>query len=132
MRITVVLCRFAVVSAIFMLLSFAANARDYDVMTELYENTSIENVISIGKSCYVCGSTPDITVTLPSVLELTADLRIDDVNLSGSCTVYANGYNLYIGNNVSSDSRLTVYGGGNNKDVSDTSVELYGGLYKTV
>lgn len=131
-RITVVLCRFAVVSAIFMLLSFAANARDYDVMTELYENTSIENVISIGKSCYVYGSTPDITVTLPSVLELTADLRIDDVKLSGSCTVYANGYNLYIGNNVTSDSRLTVYGGGNNTDVSNTSVELYGGLYKTV
>ncbi len=81
----------------------------------------------------VTGVSNTTTVTLPSELILENDLTFDNVILSGACTIYANGHKLTITDTVTSDARLTVYGGGKNTDVNgDTYLNLNGGLYKDV
>ena len=81
----------------------------------------------------ITGVSNEVTVTLPSELILENDLTFDNVILSGACTIYANGHKLTITDTVTSDARLTVYGGGKNTDVNgDTYLDLNGGLYKNV
>lgn len=72
-------------------------------------------------------------LTLPSEISLSGNLSIDKVVLSGTSTIYANGYTLEIGSSATSDSRLTVYGGKKNSALTgDTNLILLGGLYNTV
>ena len=81
----------------------------------------------------VTGVSNTVTVTLPEELSLTDDLTFDNLILSGACTIYANGHKLTITDTVTSDARLTVYGGGKKSDVNgDTYLNLNGGLYKNV
>lgn len=120
------------VSLIVALLVFTANADEYDITVELTSDTSLDSVIVKEKSCYIYGNDSDITVILPSIVELSADVRLENLTLSGSSTIYANGHKLYIGSSVTSDSRLTVYGGARNTSVASTELELYGGMYQTV
>ncbi len=120
--LTVIICLF----------SYHVIADEYDTVTELDGDNSILSVIQNGKSNYIYGGSSDVVLTLPATLELAADLKIDNLTLSGTCSIYANGFKLYIGSGVTSDSRLTVYGGARNASVISTNLELYGGMYKTV
>ena len=66
---------------------------------------------------------------MPETLECNSDIKFDKVRLTQG-TIYANGHKLEIGDEVTSDDRLTVYGGGNGKPINgDTNIELYGGKY---
>lgn len=81
----------------------------------------------------ITGVANTTTLTLPSELILDDDLTFDNLVLSGACTIYANGHKLIITDTVTSDARLTVYGGGKNTDVNgDTYLNLNGGLYQNV
>lgn len=117
---------------IYLMLCFTAYADDYTESTVTF-NTSYETVISenLG-NLSIKGSSQLITLTLPETITLENNLRIDNITLVGECTIYANGYTLYIGENVKSENRLSVYGGSNGISVESTDLYLYGGLYKTV
>lgn len=76
-----------------------------------------------------------------STVNLKGNLKIDNLNLNGAATIFANGYELEIGNGVvqksaaanSTEGRLTVYGGSNGSAITaDTSVKLYGGSYLNI
>ncbi len=83
-------------------------------------------------SITIKGENSGIKLSLPSEIILSSDIIITNLTLSGESTIYANGYHLYIDETVTSDSRLSVYGGAKGGSVESTSIELYGGLYKTV
>lgn len=71
-------------------------------------------------------------LTLPETLECNSDIKFDKLKLTKS-TLFASGHKLEIGSEVTSDDRLTVYGGGNGSSVnSDTNIELCGGKYDRV
>ncbi len=73
------------------------------------------------------------TLTLPSEVSLKGDLTLSGVSLSGASTIYANGKNLKINEDVTSTSRLTVYGATKGTAYNgDTSITLLGGLYQRV
>ncbi len=88
--------------------------------------------IAVSGDISIEGSTPDITLALPATISLNGNLKIDNITLSGTSTIYANGYLLEIGENVTSANRLTVYGGKNGASVASTDVRLYGGQYQNV
>ena len=78
------------------------------------------------------GKTSEVQLTLPSTVSIKGNLEIDNVKLLTKSTIYANGYKLVIGNNVTSESRLTVYGGKASASVTSTDITLLGGLYERV
>lgn len=78
------------------------------------------------------GSKATYKLTLPATLELKGDLILDNLTLSGTSTIYANGFTLEIKDTVTSDSRLTVYGGCNAKACNGTDLRLYGGKYQRI
>ncbi len=85
----------------------------------------------------VKGANSTVKIILPSTVVLRGDLTIDNCVLQGSSTIiYANGYRLNIGKNVTSssfDDRLTVYGGSNTSIIrGNTDISLLGGNYKAV
>ncbi len=71
-------------------------------------------------------------LTLPSTVSLKGDLKLDNLVTSTAATIYANGHSLEIGNNVTSNDRLTVYGGSNGVSCASTNIKLYGGKYTYV
>ncbi len=108
------------------------SASDYSEVV-LYNDSTYNDIISNNKTpLNISGHNSEIKLSLPTVVRLENDTMIDNLVLSGECTIYACGYNLYIGENVTSDSRLTVYGGSDSFAVENTNVELCGGLYKAV
>ena len=97
----------------------------------LTQNTEFEKIPT--DITTITGVSNTTTVTLPSELILDNDLTFDNLVLSGACTIYANGHKLTITDSVTSDARLTVYGGGKNTDINgDTYLNLNGGLYQNV
>lgn len=67
-------------------------------------------------------------LTLPEIVSVKGNLKFDDIVLKTSSKLYANGYNLEIGENVKSDT-LTVYGGKDGVSCKNTSLKIYGGTY---
>lgn len=75
----------------------------------------------------------DAILTLPSKISLKSNLCIDNVVLSGASTIYANGKKLVIGEGVTSNARMTVFGGVESGTYyGDTDIVLLGGLYQRV
>lgn len=114
-----------------------------DENTYLYESTLSEitvssnsdfaNITSGYADVYIKGSSAGILLSLPSEISLAGNTKIDNITLSGASTIYANGYTLEIGSNVTSDSRLTVYGGKKSSALTgDTNLILLGGLYNNI
>ncbi len=89
---------------------------------------------SIGICGSVKGSLSSYVLTLPSKIVMTGDLKIDNITLAGSCTVFANGYKLEITNSVyTSSGRLTVYGGAESGMLNgDTELILLGAKYASI
>lgn len=97
----------------------------------LYEDVDF-SVLGQGVS-KITGATNKVTVTLPAELSLTDDMTFENLVLSGESTIYANGHKLTITDTVTSDARLTVYGGSKNADVEgNTYLNLNGGLYNRI
>lgn len=79
------------------------------------------------------GKTATVKLTLPSSVSLNGDTTFKNLTLSGASTIYASGKKLVIDSDVTSDSRLTVYGGLNGAALTgNTYIELLGGQYSTV
>ena len=71
-------------------------------------------------------------MTLPDTICCNSNLLVDNLKLTKS-TIYANGHNLTIGKNVTSDERLNVYGGCNGMNLNgNTNICLRGGKYQRV
>ena len=70
-------------------------------------------------------------LVLPSEVSLKGNLIISHLALSTQSKIYANGYELEICDNVTSDV-LTVYGGKNGETCNKTSLKLYGGKYSAI
>ena len=83
-------------------------------------------------SVSIVGTSPSVTMTVPSKIDLSADLYLDNITISGATTIFANGHYLYIGENVTSTARLSVFGGGEGKTVANTNIVILGGLYEKV
>ena len=99
----------------------------------LKRNAEIKSLPSLSSgSITIEGDNGSRVLTLPETLECNSDIKLDKIKLTKS-TLFANGHKLEIGNEVTSDDRLTVYGGCNKKAYTgDTNVELYGGKYSRV
>ena len=99
----------------------------------LKRDAAIESLPSLSSgSITIEGDYNSRGLTLPETLECNSDIKLDKLKLSKS-TLFANGHKLEIGNEVTSDDRLTVYGGGNGSSVNgDTNIGLYGGKYDRV
>ena len=66
-------------------------------------------------------------------LLINCGLEIDKIKISGEPKIYANGYTLIIGEGVTSDSRIEVYGGSDESDLTgNTDIRLYGGQYSHI
>lgn len=89
-------------------------------------------------SCNVTikGDTGSVVLSLPSTVSLKGNLKIENITLSGTSVIYANGNSLEIADTVTSAStsnRMTVYGGSNGSALtSNTDIKLYGGHYTYV
>ncbi len=105
-------------------------AGDVEIVN-LAQDTDFTQIPSTVKT--IKGANKNIKLSLPSQVNLTGDLVLDNLTLSGESTIYANGYNLTIEETVTSDSRLTVYGGKNNATLDgNTNLTILGGLYKNI
>lgn len=80
---------------------------------------------------FIEGITSGVKLKMPSTVNLNGNLKIDNVVLSNTAIIHANGYRLEIGENVTSDSRLKVYGGGTT-ECQNTDIRLYGGQYSAI
>ena len=76
----------------------------------------------------ITGATGTEILTLPATVSINGNLSIDNLVLKTVAQIYANGYDLEIGENVTSD-KLTVFGGSKTVRCTKTSVEIYGGTY---
>lgn len=77
--------------------------------------------------------TAGAVLNLPEKVSLNGDLTIDNVKLSGASHIYANGHKLYIGNSVTSDALLYVYGGSETEELTgDTDITILGGSYNKI
>lgn len=76
----------------------------------------------------ITGLTGTEVLTLPATVSIKGNLAIDNIKLKTASKVYANGYELEIGKNVTSDT-LTVYGGSKTARLASTSLKIYGGTY---
>ena len=66
-------------------------------------------------------------------LLINCGLEIDKIKISGEPKIFANGYTLIIGEGVTSDSRMEVYGGSDESDLTgNTDIRLYGGQYSHI
>ena len=102
----------------------------------------LDNVTySDAASAYSCnvtikGNSSGVTLSLPSTVNLKGNLKLENVTLSGTSVIYANGYNLEIAESVtcaSTSNRLTVYGGTNGSSYTgNTNITLYGGHYSNI
>lgn len=86
------------------------------------------------------GAAKDIELALPATVNLYGNLTIDNLKITTAQTtenpatsIRARGYALTIGEKVSSEHRLTVYGGDAYNDVNgDTNITLLGGKYTDI
>lgn len=67
-------------------------------------------------------------LSLPETVSIKGNLEIDKLVLKNISRIYANGFELCIGENVTSDS-ITVLGGKNAESCKSTSLKLLGGTY---
>jgi hypothetical protein len=81
----------------------------------------------------VKGKTASVKLALPEEVSLNGKTTFETITLSGTATIHANGSELIVQSDVTSDSLLNVYGGIPNTWFSGTtSVKLYGGQYNVV
>ncbi len=79
------------------------------------------------------GYTGSEVLTLPSSLSLSSALNIDNLKLSGVSEIIANGKALTIGQNATTASNITVYGGKSGASLTgNTQITLLGGTYDKV
>lgn len=114
---------------------FATLSRAYSRMAEngkIIIKDSADYVPS-SKKAIIEGETNAVTLALGSEVILQNDLTLSNITLSGSATIYAEGYSLTAENTVSTTDRLNVYGGSRLKDISgDTNITLLGGKYNNI
>ena len=78
---------------------------------------------------HIAGS-ENAALVLPGEISLNGALTLENLNLSGEATIYANGKCFTVEDTVTSQNRLTVYGGKNNADlIGNTQLNLLGGKY---
>ena len=82
------------------------------------------------------GVSDDVKLTIPDEsIRMNGNMTIDGITLILSGTwpkIYANGYELVIGENTSFDRRMEVYGGAEGDYTGDTHITLLGGQYSVV
>ena len=106
----------------------------------LLDDTTYIEVPSHTGDFTIEGKTQNVKLILPEQISLNGNLTIDNVtfvkeNVSDATTVFANGYNFVVGENVTatSDNRINVYGGKQNANLTgDTDIKLLGGRYNEV
>lgn len=142
MKIKFTACAALVMSALIAVTpSFAADTDN----TAVYLSASAQEVVISADTAYadiaasysgdlvIKGLAGTEKLTLASEVSLKGNLKIEGVVLSGASTLYANGYTLEIASNVTSDSRLTVYGGKKSSALTgNTNLILLGGLYNNI
>lgn len=115
----------------------ATLAKAYESLWELKEIVVSGNAQYTDAGAYsdelIITGTDGAVLTLPEKVSLNGDLTIDNVKLSGESHIYANGHKLYIGNNVTSDALLHVYGGCETNELTgDTDITILGGSYNKI
>lgn len=85
------------------------------------------------KAVTIEGSTSSAQITLGSEVSLGNVHTFKNITLSGTSTIYANGYSLTVEESVITTDRLSVYGGKKNGDLTgNTSLTLLGGKYNDI
>ena len=106
----------------------------YKMIGDVYNIVITDNVIytdapsAYSETLTITGLTGTEVLTLPETVSINGNLAIDNIKLKTASKVYANGYELEIGKNVTSDT-LTVYGGSKTTRLASTSLKIYGGTY---
>lgn len=96
------------------------------------DNITYENIpVPYYGNLKISGLTGSEVVTLPETVSLNGNLAIDNLILKTQSSIYANGYSLIIGENVTSD-RMHVYGGSNGVACANTDIKIYGGQYADI
>lgn len=81
----------------------------------------------------ITGINENVELTLNGTVSLRGNLTFDSLKIIGAQSIVANGFELVMGSKITTDSRLTVYGGKNGADlVGDTNVTLLGGKYQAI
>jgi len=96
----------------------------------------LDNVIYSGDTLpanvTIKGNSADVTLTLAETVYLADALKLDNLKLVTASTIFANGYTFEVSDTVTSEGRLTVYGGASAREVASTNLILNGGLYTRV
>ena len=112
-------------------LSMARNGGNMTVIAK--NDITVENMPELQKGrITIAGTSSGVKIRLAENFECSSNVRLDNLTIDGN-NIFANGHNLELTDKVMSLERLTVYGGGNGKNlVGDTKVNLYGGMYNRV
>ncbi len=99
----------------------------------LVDDMTITNLHTYKKLPPIEGLTQDVTLTLPSNTVINCDLKLDKLYLKTITEFLCNGYNLEIGENITNEKLLTIYGGRSDETlVGDTNITLLGGGYVNI
>ena len=112
-------------------LSMAQNGGNMTVIAK--NDITVKNMPELQKGrITIAGKSSGVKIKLAENFECSSSVRLDNLTIDGN-NIFANGHNLELTDKVMSLGRLTVYGGGNGKNlVGDTKVNLYGGMYNRV
>ena len=108
-------------------LSLAENGVNTTVI--LKNNATLKSIPEIKGGAVTIKGEGNITLTMPEFTWCNSNVTFDNIKLTKTA-LFAKGNKLIMGSGVSSDDRLTVYGGAHTQTLNcDTHVELYGGKY---
>ena len=99
----------------------------------LQGTVAIEAWNTHNKTATITGGTLDVTAMSTSV-NIRDSITFENItwNVASGASVYANGYEVTMGENVSWSNEITLFGGGNGTTVASTNLTVLSGTYVTI
>ena len=99
----------------------------------LQGTVAIDSWSAHGKTATITGGTLDVTAMSDSV-NINDSITFQNMtwNAASGASVYANGYEVTMGENVSWANEITLFGGGNGTTVASTNLTVLSGVYVTI
>lgn len=99
----------------------------------LVGTVAIDSWNAHGKTATVTGGTLDVTA-MSAAVDIHDSITFQNMtwSVTSGASVYANGYKVTMGENVSWDNEITLFGGGNGTTVANTDLTVLSGTYVTI
>lgn len=99
----------------------------------LVGTVAIDSWNAHGKTATVTGGTLDVTA-MSTAVHIRDSITFENVtwSVTSGASVYANGYKVTMGENVSWDNEITLFGGGHGTTVAGTDLTVLSGMYVTI